>query len=148
VLRLHGLPADPDPEAWYPLARWVSVLNQVAADHGPLALFTAGQRVVELAPWPPDLRSLPQALAVLQATLRRSVRGPLPGGYHLEELDPQSWRIVCLTPVPAAFDGGLLASPTRRFRTPDGSLAYVSPEPTPAGSPTALKWFRLSPELK
>lgn len=143
LLVLHGLPADPEPDQWYPVGAWLRVLRDMEQHYGPQTVYAAGLQVVQLSRWPTNFLTLREVLRSLDQAHRVNVRGKNVGYYRVEELGPRELRIECLTPVPTEFDRGIITGVTRKFR-PDGAVrVQVLLEPFWTEGPPELKRFHV-----
>lgn len=144
LLQSHGLPAEPQPDAWYPLRAWLDVLADLETTCGEQAVYDAGRQVIDYSVWPPNLLTLHEALRALDAAYRANVRGGDLGHYRIEGKGLREIRVECLTPNPPAFEHGIISGLVTRFRPLGALRVRVEPEPLPADAPVALKRFEVS----
>jgi hypothetical protein len=144
LLTKHGLPAQPQAEDWYPLQAWLNVLADLEQRTWENTIYAAGLRVIDQCIWPPNLHTLPQALASLEQACRANIRGKNIGYYQVDELGPHHVRVRCLTPTPAEFELGILTGLARRYKPAQALRIQVKAEQTPAGSSPLLKWFQVN----
>ena len=133
VLVRHGLPTAPQAGHWYPLRAWLDVLAEVAERFGDQTLYAAGLQLAACSVWPPDLRTLPQALRALTAACRLNIRGADTGEYRVEALGPTEMQVLCATPAPREFEHGLLTGLARKFKPPGAVRVRVTAEPPVPG---------------
>ena len=144
LLTRHGLPAQPQPGAWYPMQAWLNVLYDLETYYGEQTVYAAGLQIGGQSAWPPTVRTLAEALQALEEVRQVNMRGQYIGYYRVEEQRPRAVRVVCSNPSPAAFDHGLLTSLARKFRPAEAVRVQVARVATPTGSPITLKWFEVS----
>ena len=144
LLAKHGLPAQPEPGAWYSMQAWLNVLGDLETSYGEQTVYAAGLQIVHHSLWPPTVHTLAEALGTLEEVRQANMRGNYIGYYRVEAQGPRAVRVVCSNPSPAAFDHGLLTGLARKFKPLGAVQVRVNQEPTPAEAPSTLKWFRVS----
>lgn len=144
IMRKHGLPAEPTLGNWYSMQAWLNVLGELEATYGEQTVYAAGLQVVHHSLWPPTVRTLAEALQMLEAVRQVNMRGLSIGYYAVEQQGPQAVRVICFNPSPASFDHGLLTGLARKFKPAGAVRVRVIKEESPASSPATLKWFRVS----
>ena len=144
LMRKHGLPAEPVAGTWYPMQSWLNVLGELETTYGEQTVYAAGLQVVHHSPWPPAVRTLAEALHLLETVRQANMRGLSIGYYAVQPEGPRTVRVECFNPSPAAFDHGLLTGLARKFKPAEAVRVRVARESTPTGSPTTLKWFNVS----
>ena len=131
ILAGHGL-ADPRPGSWYNQQSWLNAFKEIAETLGPNTLYKIGMAVPEKAKFPPQITTVPQALAAIDMAYRMNHRGGEIGSYQYQETGPSSARMVCRNPYPSDFDRGIIQAMANRFK-PAGRFVSVELEP---GAPT------------
>ena len=144
IMRRHGLPAEPVMGSWYSMQSWLNVLGELEATYGEQTVYAAGLQVVHHSPWPPTVRTLSEALDLLETVRQANMRGLSIGYYIVRPQGPRAVRVECFNPSPAAFDHGLLTGLARKFKPAEAVRVQVVRETTPVGSPPTLKWFRVN----
>jgi hypothetical protein len=118
VLAKHGL-AVIEPEKWYPQQTWLDVLREVAAAkfNAMFDLVSIGMHIPENAAFPPDIDSIPAALASIDVAYHMNHRNGEIGEYRFVGVNDKQIDMICRNPYPDDFDYGIIYSMARRFRT-------------------------------
>ncbi|WP_224249252.1 hypothetical protein [Hyalangium gracile] len=115
----HGI-ARPEKTAWYPFQGVLGAYRDILKQIGPNTMRAVGRNIPKNAEFPPDLRTVEQALQSLDTAYHMNHRGPGHiGGYRYESTGPRSARMVCDNPYPCPMDEGLVESLADRFRPKD-----------------------------
>jgi hypothetical protein len=114
ILAEHGI-AQPNAEAWYRQQSWLSAFETIASKVGPATLKNVGKKIPETAAWPPDVKTIEQALNSIDVAYHMNHRGGEIGHYVCEKIGERSIRIVADTPYPCDFDLGVVEATARKF---------------------------------
>lgn len=118
ILRKQGID-NPQAEKWYLQQAWLNAFQEIARDVGDPVLRNIGSMIPETAVWPPDVKSIAQALASIDAAYYLNHRnGPI-GHYRFEQTAENAGRFVCDNPYPCAFDLGIIEGTSRKFAPAD-----------------------------
>lgn len=96
---------DPHPDEWYPLDKFMQVLEAVETDVGENALRKIGEATPQFVDWPKDADSPEAALNSLVDIIEDTHRN-VPGEYIFEQTGDESGRITSTTPYPEAWETG------------------------------------------
>jgi len=118
ILAENGIP-HLEPDRWYPMTAYLACLRAIEEKIGPNTLRSIGRKVPGNAVFPPEMRTLEQALTMLDNAYRMNHRGPGDfGSYRYERVTERSARMVCKNPYPCDLDLGLLEGLGERFQPP------------------------------
>jgi hypothetical protein len=106
---------DVDADTWYSQEAWLAALRDVAATVGSRALRSLGQHVPKTTVWPPDVTTVPDAIASINDAYEMNHRGAELGGYAFEHTDDHRGRVSSTTPYPCPFDVGIIEGVIREF---------------------------------
>ncbi len=150
-LEKHGFETI-NPHEWYPVQRWLDVLNDVADEHAGLeATFdfvSIGIEAATAVTYPPQVleASLEQVLMMSNQGYQMNHRGGDVGEYVAEKIAPNHIKLSIRSPYPSDLLYGLTYGQARRF-LPAGSAINViydpdEPKPEDGGTHTVLhvKW--------
>ncbi len=143
ILARYGLPADPQPEHWYPLQAWLDVLSELELFYGERTVYAVGLQIATISVWPTHITTLEQALQALDEACRLNVKGAPIGYYRTESLQPRKMLVHCLTPTPIDFECGIITGIARKFKPADSLRIEVTKESTPLNAPRLLKRFHV-----
>ncbi|UYZ58226.1 hypothetical protein [Hymenobacter latericus] len=144
LLKKHGLPANPDRNAWYSLQAWLDLLGDLGEEYGSTTQYAAGLEVVEQCVWPAGLGSLPQAIEALDAALRCNIQGGNIGYYRSTVAGRHEIIVECFTPAPPDYECGIIMGLARKFKPATAIRVFVTREQPRQSDPEALKRFKVS----
>jgi hypothetical protein len=127
LLADHGIPKI-EPEGWYSMRHAIAAIDAIEQKIGPVTMRAVGRKVPEHARFPPEVRTLREALQVLDAAYQMNHRGHQHGnigGYHFEPTGDRAGRMVCDTPYSCNFDHGVIEAICERFRPKDAAWVRV-----------------------
>lgn len=108
ILDEHGIQRpDPHPDEWYPLDKFIRVLDVVETDVGKNAQRKIGEATPQFIDWPTNPDSPAEAFESLIDTFERTHRN-VDSEYVFEQTDDSAARITSTTPYPVAWEKGLL----------------------------------------
>ena len=147
LLPQHGL-GNIDPEAWYPHQAWLDVLKAISENAGGNAMNTFvafGQKVVETAVMPPELKTIPDVLNALHSIHHMNLRNAVEEeGYVIEAIDDNHYLVYENTPNPSYAIYGFLWGICKRFKQPNEKFTVKEVEnPKPDEIPGTcfdIKW--------
>lgn len=105
---------DPNPGEWYPVSKFISVLEDIEADAGENALRKVGEATPQFMDWPGAANSPDSALSSV-ATVFSSVHQGLPGELTYEDTGDEVCEITSTTPYPQAWEKGFLKGTAEEF---------------------------------
>jgi hypothetical protein len=114
ILGEHGIVA-PEEGAWYSQQAWLDTFKEIAETMGDITLRMIGEKIPEVALWPPDIDTVGKALASIDVAYHMNHRGGRIGHYTLEEVGKRSGKMVCENPYPCDLDMGIIESTASRF---------------------------------
>lgn len=106
-----------DQSALYPVDKLLLGMNELQAQFGRGFMTRIGQAIYERAAFPPNLDSLPVALAAVDTAYymnHANAEGKLGHYTWLADGDHRG-RMVCSNPYPCAFDQGIFAGIATQF---------------------------------
>lgn len=114
ILDQHRL-ATIDPNDWYDLNTARSVYLMVAEQVGARSLKAVGQKMIEAAPFPPEVTDVRSVLSALDSAYRMNVRGPNIGRITSEFGDAGEAFVTFSTPFPCALNVGIIQGCCEKF---------------------------------
>lgn len=130
ILAQCGLP-DPQPGQWYLQQAWLDAFKQISDTVGASTLNLIGREIPRQADFPPEIDSLPVALAAIDKAYHMNHRGGEIGNYAFTmDSDGHGGTMVCHNPYPCDFDLGIIQSMCRLFRgTSVTTIAHDANQP-------------------
>jgi hypothetical protein len=109
MLAKHGF-SDIDPDTWYPQQPYLDFFREIASGdfQSVLDLVSIGTQVPKLAFWPPEIKTVTDALFALDEAYHMNHRNGDIGHYRATQLDKQTVEICCENPYPCDFDYGTI----------------------------------------
>lgn len=104
-----------DPDAWYDLNVARAIYMAIAKQVGERSLHAVGLKMIETAPFPPQINSVRTVLESLDAAYRMNVRGNNIGGITCTFDDERSALVVFSTPFPCALERGVVLGCCKKF---------------------------------
>jgi hypothetical protein len=137
ILKEHGID-NPQPGRWYSQQAWLDAFKEIATKIGPNTLFEIGKKIPESADWPPEIRTIEEALASIDVAYHLNHRkdgevlfnpttGEMREGighYKFEKTGEREGIMVCENPYPCDFDRGIIYAVARKFK-PEGGPFHV-----------------------
>jgi len=114
ILGEHGIIA-PEQGAWYSQQAWLDTFKEIGKTMGGITLRMIGEKIPEVALWPPDVDTVGKALASIDVAYHMNHRGGDIGHYAFEEVGKRSGKMVCENPYPCDFDWGIIESTASKF---------------------------------
>ena len=124
ILARHGI-VDPKEGHWYSQQGWLDAFKEIAEHIGPNTLFQIGTKIPDNAVFPPQINSVPIALAAIDIAYHINHRGGPIGNYGFEKTGEREAVMVCANPYPCEFDRGIISAMARRFQE-KGKIAQVT----------------------
>jgi hypothetical protein len=144
---LEALGADPAPflqarglndvaaDNWYNLQVVLNMMRDIHDKGGSLfSLISVGNKIPELALWPPAINSVEKAFGALNTAYHMNHRNGEIGSYKAEMIGPRHIRVIAENPWPSDFDYGICWGLLRRF-----APKHSSPKVVRAASPCRIK---------
>lgn len=108
ILDDHGIEQpDPQPDEWYPMAKFIEILEVVGEDVGENAQEKIGEATPKFVDWPTTPDSPATALESLLEMYEDTHRN-VDGEYSFYQTDDSEARITSTTPYPEAWEKGML----------------------------------------
>lgn len=98
---------DPHPEEWYPLEKFLAVLEVVETDVGENASKKIGESTPQFTEWPGSPDTPAQALEGLVDIFSQNHRN-VTGEYQFTQTGDSSARVTSTTPYPETWEVGFL----------------------------------------
>jgi hypothetical protein len=132
VLSDNGID-NPGPGKWYSQQSWLNVFKTFSEKLGTETLFSIGKMIPENAKWPPQIRTLEEALpsidvayhlnhrigAEVLVNYRLGIMKEGIGHYNYEKKGFRSARMICDNPYPCDFDRGIIEAIVDKYKPPD-----------------------------
>ncbi|MGZ3458356.1 MAG: hypothetical protein ACXU86_07590 [Archangium sp.] len=132
ILADNGIPKL-EPQGWYPMRNAITAIQSIEEKIGPVTMRAVGRKIPEHAKFPPDIRTLEDALRSLDMAYQMNHRGQKAGdigGYRFEpSATKRGGRMVCDNPYPCNFDHGIIEALCERFRPKDAMWIRVEHSP-------------------
>ncbi|HYO52205.1 hypothetical protein [Archangium sp.] len=132
ILADNGIP-QLEPQGWYPMRNALTAIRSIEEKIGPVTMRAVGRKIPEHSKFPPDIRTLEDALRSLDKAYQmnhRKQQGGNIGGYHFEAAaEGRGGRMVCDNPYPCNFDHGIIEALCERFRPKDAMWVRVEHGP-------------------
>ncbi len=117
LLEKHGL-AQIDPQAWYPVQKWLDVLSDMADEGGAMFDFVSvGMKMVDNAIFPPELEKLPllEVLKMVDKVYPMNNKGTDVGYVRCEVVNDKHVKMYVRVPAPDDEWYGIIYGYVRRF---------------------------------
>lgn len=132
ILAENGI-AKLEPRAWYSMRNAIAAISSIEEKIGPVTMRAVGRKIPETARFPPELRTLEEALRSLDVAYQMNHRGQHAGnigGYRYETAAVgRGGRMVCDNPYPCNFDHGIIEALSERFRPKEAVWVRVEHGP-------------------
>jgi hypothetical protein len=115
ILSENGI-QNPVPGKWYPQQAWLNAFKSISENLGPSTLYSIGFIIPENADFPPEIKTLGDALKSLDVAYHLNHRGGEIGHYTPNRIANREVHVVCDNPYPCDFDRGVVASLANRFK--------------------------------
>jgi len=102
-------------EKWYKQQDFLNAFKELNEGNF-LNLVAIGMRIPDNAIWPPDVKTVHDALASINVAYQMNNRNGEIGGYYYTQTGPNSGTMVCKNPFPSNFDYGLIYRTVQKFR--------------------------------
>lgn len=146
ILRKYGLKSI-DLDKWYPSQLALDLYNLLVKKAGGMFdLVAIGMQMVEDAPYPANVDSIPMVMAMLPEGYKMGVRNyPADEGYVIEHLSDHHVRVYEYLPYPHDIMYGYIYGLARRFAPKGSDLSvirtYLVPEnPDDGGACYDITW--------
>ena len=129
-LAKYGLDKVTDSaDSWYPQQAWLDTFREIQTAVGPRTMFLIGKKIPESAVFPPQIKTVTDALAAIDVAYHMNHRkngkplfdgatGKMTEGighYVFKKTDDSSGVVDCQNPYPCQFDMGIVAAMAERF---------------------------------
>ncbi|MFC1669068.1 hypothetical protein ACFL20_01645 [Spirochaetota bacterium] len=133
ILENNGLAdVEDSTEKWYPQQKWLDAFKEISEKTGKSTLFEIGKQIPESAKFPPEVRTVEDALKSIDVAYHMNHRNtngqPLfnpqtgtmlegIGHYDYEENANENNKayVTCDNPYPDDFDRGIITAIARKF---------------------------------
>jgi hypothetical protein len=125
LLDEEGIEA-PDPRSgeWYPMSKFLDVLEAIEADSGENTLRKVGEATPQFIEWPESTESPSNALSTLP-TIVETVHRNLPGDISFEKTGDKSGTVTSTTPYPEKWEEGLIKGTAEEFGSTFTRVEYT-----------------------
>ncbi|MBN1621690.1 MAG: hypothetical protein JW871_03765 [Endomicrobiales bacterium] len=132
ILKSNGID-DPQPLRWYSQQAWLDSFKTIAERLGPYTLQQIGSKIPENADWPPQVKTIEDALASIDVAyhmnhrvsgkvLFNPVNGSMEEGighYGFKKTGDKEVTMTCNNPYPCDFDKGIILAVAKKFKPKD-----------------------------
>lgn len=124
ILRENGI-ENPERGQWYLQQDWLDAFKQIAETIGRNTLYLIGTKIPESAVFPPDLKTIHDALGSIDVAYHMNHRGGEIGTYTYKQTGERGGTFVCDNPYPCDFDRGIIEAMAKRFKPADALRVRV-----------------------
>lgn len=129
ILAENGI-APLKADVWYPMSALLNSFRLIFEKIGPSTVRAIGRKIPENAHFPSDMDTLEKGLRSIDVAYHMNHRGSDQiGGYHYEQTDRRSAKMVCDNPYPCDLDLGLIEAICDRFRPKDALWVRIEHDP-------------------
>lgn len=128
IFAKHGIVEIAD-EGWYSQQAYLDVYRELYEKVGAKTMKLIGKQVPNKVLWPPNIRTIVEALASIDVAYHMNNRGGEIGYYRFESTGERAGRMVCYNPYPCPFDEGLIEATAAKF-APAGARVRVKHDET------------------
>jgi hypothetical protein len=146
MLEKNGL-TNVDMASWYSQKKWLDTFQQVSEKFGQNTLFEIGKKIPENAVFPPQIKTLEQALSSIDMAYRMNHRNGEIGYYKLLSFEEKDKKAVmeCYNPYPCSFDRGLITTMSRKFYKGAGAISVELDTTKPSRQSNGDKsWYNIT----
>ncbi len=132
VLARYGI-RNPRPDSWHPQQAWLDAFRDVAeGDFGArLDLVSIGMRIPESAIWPPEVRTIEDALYSIDVAYHMNHRNGEIGCYRATQVGAREIEVFCENPYPCDFDYGIIYGTARLYLPSNNNLVVINRDDLP-----------------
>ncbi len=105
---------DPKPNEWYPMGKFMRILDVVEEDVGDNAQEKIGEATPQFIDWPSDPETPTDALRTLIDAFDETHRN-VDGDYQFFEMDDSEARITSSTPYPETWEKGMIKGAAEEY---------------------------------
>ena len=114
----------PAPGQWYSQQAWLNAFKEISDKVGGSTLRMIGKAIPKSAKFPPEIRTLQEALKSIDVAYHMNHRGGPIGNYKIARSEDRKIEMVCDNPYPCEFDRGILTAMCEMFK-PSGAIPKV-----------------------
>ncbi len=118
-------------DGWFPQSAYLEVHKEFYTQIGPKTLKIIGKQLPEKVLWPPNIRTIEEALQSIDVAYHMNHRGGQIGEYRVEATGARAARITCHTPYPCPFDHGIIEGTAMKFAPKDARVFVKHDESQP-----------------
>ncbi|MFZ4816587.1 MAG: hypothetical protein ACOYL5_18780 [Phototrophicaceae bacterium] len=130
ILQQYGL-RDIQPDGWYSQQTELDIMKAIMGKGGMMDMVSIGMKIPDVVEYPMQIKTVKEALTMLDAGYQHSHRGENIGHFKFEETSENSLRMEAHTPYPSDFDYGLFYRLVQKFRPLPGRPIKVVHLDTP-----------------
>ena len=129
ILSKNGI-NNPTAGQWYKQQDWLNSFKEISMKIGVNTLFQIGLKIPENAQWPPQVKTIDQALGSIDVAYHMNHRQGEIGNYKFNVKGPKLGVMVCNNPYPCDFDRGIIESVAKKFKPPKTIIVKVKHDDT------------------
>ena len=131
ILKLHQIGENPIAENWYNHQKFLDSLKDIYTRTGPNTIGMIGKRIAENAKFPPDVKTLEQALFSMERSYQTVHKGDTKSTKKVVKLSDKSFKVTINSPYPCELDNGYLRGLSNRFTIPNATVSVVHDDTQP-----------------
>jgi len=138
ILEKNGISSITEND-WYPQQAWLNAFKEIAEKIGAQTLMSIGTKIIESAQWPPQVKSVEDALGSVDIAyhMNHRINGKVLfdpksgvmlegiGHYYFEKVSANEFRLTCDNPYPCDFDKGIIKGVVNRFKSPLSKVEFM-----------------------
>lgn len=113
-----------DPDEWYNQQEYLNAYREIS-ELNFMNLVAIGMKIPDHAAWPPNVKTVHDALASVNVAYQMNHRGGEIGSYDYTAVSENEGVMVCRNPYPSDFDYGLIYRIVQKFRTKEDNTIVV-----------------------
>lgn len=113
ILKKHNL-YPLEYEQWYMQQDWLNAFSELS-ERDFMNLVAIGMKIPDSAAWPPDVKTVHDALASIDVAYHMNHRKGEIGNYSYDPTGSTSGKMVCDNPYPSDFDYGIIYRTVQKF---------------------------------
>ncbi len=111
-------------DVWYNQQNVLNAYKKIQ-EHDFMNMVAIGMQIPDKAVWPPEIKTVHDALASIDEAYHINNRGGEIGHYRYTKTGERSGTMVCDNPYPSDFDYGIIYRVVQKFRGPDSDDLLV-----------------------
>jgi len=131
ILKAHNIDENPGPEKWYNHQNFLDALKDISIRTGPNTIGMIGKRIAENASFPPDVKTLEQALFSMERSYQTVHKGDNKSTKKVKKASDKTFIVTINSPYPCELDNGYLRGLANRFPVPNATIVVSHDDTQP-----------------